>query len=46
VTTFEVLGTTETPLPKTGSNVFGLVILASGLILAGASLMGMTRRRT
>ena len=46
VTTFEVLGTTETPLPKTGSNVFGMVALASGLILAGASLIGMTRRRS
>ena len=46
ITTVEVLGTTETPLPKTGSNVFGLVTLASGLILAGASLIGMTRRRS
>ena len=46
VTTFEVLGSTETPLPVTGSNVFGLVTLASGLILAGASLIGMTRRRS
>ena len=46
VTTFEVLGTQETPLPVTGSTVFGMVALAAGLILAGASLLGMARRRS
>ena len=45
-TTFEVLGTQETPLPRTGANVFGMVTLAAGLILAGASMLGMARRRS
>jgi hypothetical protein len=46
VPTAEVLGTQESPLPRTGSNVFGMVALAAGLILAGATLLGVTRRRS
>jgi LPXTG-motif cell wall-anchored protein len=46
-TTFAVGGITERPgsLPTTGSSVGGFVSLAAGLLLAGASLVGLSRRR-
>ena len=44
----DVLDTTQArgTLPTTGSNVFGMVVLAIGLVLAGASLIGISRRRS
>jgi LPXTG-motif cell wall-anchored protein len=44
----DVLDTTQTrgTLPTTGSNVVGMVVLAAGLVLAGASLIGISRRRS
>jgi hypothetical protein len=47
-TTFVVLGRSESPstLPVTGANVFGLLAVATGLVLGGASLVGITRRRS
>jgi LPXTG-motif cell wall-anchored protein len=46
-TTVEVFGTTETPgrLPATGTSITAYVALALGLVLAGASLIGLSRRR-